>query len=233
MNQLQALYRLQQLESSIDTAKKRVDDIELALENDETVKRCKAEFATAESELRQAEAHVKDLELDITSLTNKAYESESLLYSGKINNPKELQEKQEEVASLTRRRTTREEELVEARQALKQAEAQYDTSSKSLKAAETERDKNNQDMFREHMKLRQNMSNWLQDRKAMLKNVDQDKHKIYKRIKSAKHGLAVARLNGESCEVCRVEQYQNIIYQVRQHNQIVYCHNCGRILVEM
>lgn len=232
MNQLQALYRLQQLESSIDAAKKRTDDITLALENDETVKRCKAEFAMSEAELHQTQAHVKDLELDISGLTNKAYESESLLYSGKITNPKELQEKQEEIASLTRRKASREAELVEAQHALKAAERLHTQNTATLHEAEQERDANSQELLKEQQKLRKDMGNWLQDRKTTLKSVDESHHKIYKKIKAAKNGVAVARLNEESCEICRVEQYQNIIYQVRQHTQIVYCHHCGRILVE-
>jgi predicted nucleic acid-binding Zn-ribbon protein len=88
-------------------------------------------------------------------------------------------------------------------------------------------------MLKEHQSLRRDMSGWLQDRKVILKQIDADKYKVYKKIKAQKNGLAVARLNGESCEVCRVEQYLTIISQVRQHNQLVFCHNCGRILVDI
>lgn len=233
MNQLHALYRLQQLESAIDAAKKRADEIEAALENDETVRRCKAEFETSETELRQKEGLVQDLELDIASLVTRVTDNEQLLYSGKITNPKELQERQEEIASLGRRRTTRESELVEARLAVKEAQTQYAGTKAALETAQKAREQNNQDMLKEHQSLRRDMSGWLQDRKVILKQIDADKYKIYKKIKAQKNGLAVARLNGESCEVCRVEQYLSIISQVRQHNQLVFCHNCGRILVDI
>ncbi len=233
MNQLHALYRLQQLESSIDAAKKRADEIEVALENDETVQRFKTEFETCETQLRQAEGRVKDLELDVASLISRTTNNEQLLYSGKIGNPKELQERQEEITSLGRRRATRESELLDARLTLKETQKRYTEAKTALEAARKTHEQNSQEMLREQKKLRRDMSGWLQDRKGVLEHIDPDKYKVYKKIKVQKNGLAVARLNGESCEVCRVEQYLNIISQVRQHNQLVFCHNCGRILVDM
>src|SRR5574337_1177363 len=103
MNQLQALYQLQVFESSLDTAKARVEEIETALKSDAEVLRCRHEYEACQERVRHTQAAVTDLELEIAALEAKHQEGEKLLYSGAIKNPKELQDLENEVSSLKRR----------------------------------------------------------------------------------------------------------------------------------
>jgi predicted nucleic acid-binding Zn-ribbon protein len=233
MNQLQALYHIQQLELQIDEAKNRVDAITDALENDEVLQEKRAALQSSEAMLHQAQGRVTDLELDIQGIETRIQEGDELLYSGKIKNPKELQERQDEIESLKRRRATRQDELVHAREALKAAATDQEQAAADYQTTREERELEHEDLVVEQKKLKEKMTTWLRDRKKSLKEVDDTNHKIYKKLKSQKNGIAIARLDDSTCTVCRVEQYQNIVYQVRQGDGFINCHNCGRILVEI
>jgi len=233
MNQPQALYRLQLLETSLDDAKARLEEIDATLHNNEAIREAKKTLTARASDHQHANATVTDLELEIESLTNKQTEVNELLYSGKLTNPKELQERQDEMESLKRRQVKLENELVAARESLKQFEIAHDEAKAKFSEVETEQHSQHDHLLEEQQDLKLQMKNWLTERKAVLEDVDPKYHKMYKRIKQQKQGKAVVRLDDIMCSACHGEQNLTVIHQVRQSNDIVHCTNCGRILVEV
>ena len=233
MNQPQALYRLQMLETSLDDAKARLDEIDATLHNNEAIREAKKTLKAKASDHQLANATVNDLELEIESLTTKQHEVNELLYGGKLTNPKELQERQDELESLKRRQIKLDSELVAARESLKQFEIAHEEAKVSLSEVESEQHDQHQDLVEEQKDLKVQMKDWLKERKVVLKEVEPGYHKLYKRIKPQKQGMAVVRLDDNMCSACRVEQNLTIIHQVRQSHEIVHCSNCGRILVEV
>ena len=106
------LYSVQSLELAIDKSRQRLEEIEQALANDEKVAACRATLDASDKAHTQARTHIKDLELEIASLAEKIQEVDKLLYSGRILNPKELQDRQNELESLKRRQKTLEDQLL-------------------------------------------------------------------------------------------------------------------------
>jgi hypothetical protein len=233
MNQPQALYRLQLLESSLDDAKARLDEIDATLHNNEAIRDAQKTLKARASDHQRAHATVTDLELEIETLNNKQTEVNEMLYSGKLTNPKELQERQDELESLKRRQIKLESELVAARESLKQFEIAHDEAKENFTEVEAEQHNQQQGLIEEQQGLKVQMKDWLKERKVVLKEVEPGYHKIYKRIKPQKQGMAVVRLDDNMCSACRAEQNLTIIHQVRQTHEIVHCSNCGRILVEV
>lgn len=233
MNQAQALYRLQSLEHALDEATQRLNEIEAALQNDEILQQARAALKARSDEQHSAEVNVTTLDLELNSLITKMSEGEELLYSGKINNPKELSERQAEYDSLKRRQAKLEEDLSAARQQLEVARAAVSAAQRELEQIEQEQAQAHQDLLKERSTLQPQMKGWLRDRKLLLEQIDPVNHKIYKRLKAQKNGIAVARLDNETCSVCRVEQTELIVRQVRQAKELVYCHDCARILVAL
>ncbi len=96
------LYRLQQIDSQLDALRLRQGEIEVALQDDTRIRQilqkvedCKTEWAAAKKALHLAEDETQKQRIKI-ELT------ESALYGGKVRNPKELQDLQNESASLKR-----------------------------------------------------------------------------------------------------------------------------------
>jgi hypothetical protein len=233
MNQPQALLRLQTLETSLDDAKQRLDEIESALQNNELVQAAEATLESRTRDLQRMEGMVQDFELELAGLIEKLDTNESLLYSGKISSHREIQDRKNEVESLKRRRTKLESELASARESLREYRMVYEEAQVAYEQAKAASATQNQDLIAEREDLKRRMGKWLQDRKVTLEDVDPVAHKLYKHVKKQKHGTAVARLEEDACSVCRVEQNQTIVRQVRLGKEIVQCQNCGRILVEI
>lgn len=233
MKHLQALYQLQMLEASLDKSKLRIDEITAQIEDDEAVRAAKDTYDAREKDYHQAEAALTDLELEIESLKKKIADNNQLLYSGKITNPKELQDRENELESLDRRQTRLESDRMEAIEKRQVTEQAYDDADQALKATQANAQSQNADLEKEKDKLQRQIRKWLKERKQLLPSIPDDMLKTYRQLKPKKRGVAVARLDGDACSVCRVAQNHMIVQQVKQNSGIVLCNNCSRILVEI
>jgi predicted nucleic acid-binding Zn-ribbon protein len=233
MNQAQALYRLQTLETQIDTAQKRLLEIESLLQNPRRLAQAKIAYEAQHSQSQKAEGALRDLELESAALAQKITENEALLYSGQIKNPRELQERQKEISSLKARQEKLQADIQQASEALRQEKAHLATCELELVTAQDEALAQEASLKAEDQEQRRHMAKWLKERKAALPEVEEANQKMYKKLKAQKGGLAVVRLDGETCSFCQVEQYQNMIQQIRQGKGLIHCHSCDRILVSL
>jgi uncharacterized protein len=66
-----------------------------------------------------------------------------------------------------------------------------------------------------------------------LKDVEARTLNIYKRLRKGKNGLAVSTVNPvkHSCQGCHKRLPPQKVQEVRKNNEIIFCENCGRILV--
>lgn len=233
MYQAQALYQLQTLETQLDTAKARITEIAAQLKDDERVKAAHSELKTRHRAFQQAEGRANDLELELAALTEKITENDELLYSGKITNPRELQERQQELESLRNRQRKLEADLADAQQNLSITHSNRQEADEMLKLLQAEVASQNQDLVHEEERLRARMTEWLDQRKQALQLLEEKNQKLYKRLKSQKNGVAVIRLRGDICSFCQIEQTQTTLYQIRHAKELVYCESCGRLLVDI
>jgi hypothetical protein len=226
------LYALQQFELAIDRARARLDEIEQALAKDETVTACQTRYDSCVMALSQAQAQVKDLELENAGLSEKITEVDTLLYSGKLKNPKELTERQNELDSLQRRKAGLEERLLIARQELEQARADLKTAEVNLQTAIQERDQRHIDLIAESDKLNKRIKKNLKERKQKLAEISEADYTLYRNLRKRHKGQAVAVLVDDMiCSVCRVGQTTTSVDEIKDNHTLIYCGNCGRILV--
>ena len=225
------LYTLQKFELAVDKARGRIEEIDRALENDEVVAARKSELEALQNELNQAKATVKDLELEIQSLNNKIEETNELLYSGKIKNSRELTDRQNELESLKRRHKKLESNMLEAMTTAEQLKKDVAEAEKALETAREAQRQKNADLIEEREKLGTQIKQNLRRRKDTLKDIPKDDYKHYRLLRKKKRGVAVARLRGTTCGLCGVGQTTTAVQDIKRNDEIVYCSNCGRILV--
>ena len=112
MSDVLALYRIQQLELEIIDQTKRIKAIDLQLEDNAGLHEAEAAFEAAKAAFDEALKRANDMSLEIATLIDKKQNSETRLYSGEITNPKEMQDLQMEIESLTRRNEVLDDELL-------------------------------------------------------------------------------------------------------------------------
>jgi len=104
MSQIHLLYRLQIIDSEMKEKKERLRDVLRAQQQNEPLLVARKRAAETEAALRSLRTQQKDLELELGGVNTKAQRTENRLYSGKVSNPKELEDLQHEIEALGRRR---------------------------------------------------------------------------------------------------------------------------------
>jgi uncharacterized protein len=231
MTQVEALYRLQEIELGILRSQKRLGEIAAALEDSQSVTAARNRLTATQQTLTPLRTKMRDLELEIQSNLQKTRTTEQQLYSGHVKNPKELQDMQQEIESLKKWHGELENRLLESMVAVEDAEAVQHDAQSSLDSVTAAWESEHQDLLNEKARLEKQVATLQERRKDALKPITPDSLKVYMGLKPKKNNQPIAMMNGRSCTVCGVEQTSALEQEVRQGQKLIACPSCGRILV--
>ena len=115
MSVLRQLYQLQLVDSEHDDKSRQLAMVNEGLGESEEVRRAAVAVAETEASLTDLRAQMRALELEVGGVNAKLKQNQDRLYSGRVRNPKELSNLQEEAAALRRRRSELEDRELELR----------------------------------------------------------------------------------------------------------------------
>lgn len=231
MTQAEALYRLQEVDLTLTQTQKRLAEIEAALADRGVVTAAEAAVKTAQAELKPLQTKSRNLELEIQSNTTKIKQADDALYGGRVRNPKELQDLQNEIQSLKKRNAELEDSLLETMLEMETSEGMLKQRQDALLLAQTEWEKEHVHLLEEQARLKQGLPELSNRRQGALQEVQPESLKLYQQLKPRKNQQPVALLVNQSCSFCRVEQDLAIIKEARAGQKLTTCLSCGRILV--
>jgi predicted nucleic acid-binding Zn-ribbon protein len=230
MSQLQDLYRLQTIDTETEEATQRIQAIEAGLGESAGLLAARQKVAGLEVELTRWRTTQKDLELETRELTDKIGQDERRLYSGRVNNPKELAGLQESVAALKRRRSAVEDKQLEAMLMVDETQGELAAQQENLiGTAETWR-KEQEKLTGELSGLRARLGKLRSERSELARLISANDLALYEELRRRKGGRAVVLLKGGSCQGCGVSIPTSQVQQVRSNQRLVLCSSCGRIL---
>jgi hypothetical protein len=224
------LYRLQTLDLAIAQRRARIDEINTLLSSDERVIRAQHTLDEAEKALKPHQTRARDLDLEIKSIAQKIKLTDENLYSGNVKNPKEMTEMQEEIASLQRRQSQLEDELLETMMQTDEGQAKVNQALDALAQAKGTQASTQADLLAEKERLEMEVAGFEAQRAQGAATIEAASLKVYEALRPRKGGRAVALLKNDSCGMCNIEQTSTIAQQVWQGKTLVYCASCGRIL---
>jgi hypothetical protein len=224
------LYRLQKIDTQIDRIEKRLKEIDQALSDDRRVRKAQLALKKAEEAAQKAASELRLIETKVGDQRLKRKTSQAALFSGKIKNPKELQDLQRESEALARYIATLEDEQLEAMIASETAEENLDTAKKSFAQAKGTAAEDNAALLGEKTGLEEELSKAQREKDAVLQGVSAANLKLYQNLRKSKRGTAVASITEGGCSICGHSLPPADIQAVRSGSEIVYCPSCGRIL---
>jgi len=233
MNRGEALHRLQTLDLELETGQRRSAAIQASLVESEALLLARQAVAEAEKEHRKWTTHVRDLELEIESLSAKIDSSERRLYGGRVSNPKELNDLQGEIASLKRRCKTLEDELLEAMVHGEAAEAALEAGRSRLVDAETHWQADQSTLMAESKDLEQCLSQVRVEREQLRQRIVPQDLATYDRLRARFGAVTISTLRDGVCSFCAVAPSSTKLKSIRSGNELLPCGNCGRILVAL
>jgi predicted nucleic acid-binding Zn-ribbon protein len=230
MTRVSSLFRLQSLDSQIDSHQSRLAEIDADLKRHPELDLARAEEEAARALLESARQTLHHAEEETRRQQNRIAETDKTLYGGAVRNPKELQDLQEEAASLRRYQAVLEERQL---QNMMQSEA----AEKTVAEAEQQREELERRRSSEEAGLHAEQKTHLgalatldMQREAMVPAIPAEDLEKYSTVRRAKRGLAVVRMDGGSCAGCGVAPSTSRVDSARSGQDIIQCSNCGRIL---
>jgi uncharacterized protein len=224
------LHRLQQVDRQIDHARLQLDNIRQTLENDAELRESHKLLETAQVDHHHAHHVQKNAEADVEAQKIKIEQAEASLYGGKVQNPKELQDLQKDIASLKKHLATLEERELETM--IKAESAEND-----LQSAKTKLELIQARLGSEQKKLIEDQSKWMvkleqlaEEREATLAPIESSMIQIYEGLRRQKHGVAVAEVSDNACTSCGATITASLQQNARSQKQLAQCPSCGRIL---
>ena len=224
------LYRLQQVDSQIDQIQARLQTIQRTLENDETLRAANEHFNVTADKHKVAERALKLSEAEVEKQRVKIEQTEASLYGGKVQNPKELQDLQKDVASLKRHLETLEERELEAMIAAETAEKELQTAKTDLERVQSNLKEQHKDLTQESETLRKNLERLHSERRAVVTDIAGQALSVYEQLRKQKRGLAITTIDDNSCEACGTTLTASQQQTARSTSQLFHCPTCGRIL---
>jgi predicted nucleic acid-binding Zn-ribbon protein len=232
MSQVQQLYRLQQYDTEITQKKRRLSEVLHLQRESEELLAARSRFALASEAVAKCTAAQTDLNLELGSVNEKARRSENRLYSGQVTNPKELEDLQNEVNALGRRRSVLEDEVLDAMIMLEDAQDELNSAQDHLGEIEEAWEQSQTALKTEQNELAIALHRLLAEREEQKNRIDAAALKQYEAIRKRANGLAVVPFVNNACTGCHVTVSANKALQV-QRGERVTCTGCGRILIRL
>jgi predicted nucleic acid-binding Zn-ribbon protein len=230
MSQTFKLYRLQQIDSHLDRIRARLRQIEAALSEDQAIQEAQKNLDQTTRQLEAQRKSLRQAEEQVRMQRLKIEQTEATLYSGKVHNPKELQDLQKETAALKRYRGTLEDNQLEVMIAVEEAEARQMESKQALEQVQAQFQKKSGELTQEQATLKADLGHLETEREAAARSIEAADLALYNQLRQQRRGIAVAKVSDNACSACGSTLNASLLHAARSPSQIVRCDACGRIL---
>ena len=230
MSRASDLYRLQEIDLESDRLNGRLEEIARTLEDSSELEALKAEMAKRQSSMEAAQSGARKAQHEVEDQRLKIEKTDSALYGGSVQNPKELEDLQMESESLKRHLETLEDRYLEAMLTQDEAVDQFDQMQAEVDTFESALLEQHGDLSTERARIQEQLPDLVAQREAVVPAIPEDDLRSYERLRSKNRGVAVASLNGQSCSVCGLTLSASDQQAVRTSDDPVHCDQCGRIL---
>ena len=230
MSQTFKLYRLQQIDREMDRGRARLEEIEIQLADDSQIRLSEKRVEDARVEREQAAKELRKAEQAVQDQRIKIERSEAALYGGKVANPKELQDLQQEGESLKKYLSTLEDGQLEAMLELDDKESTYQELTNAHSDITAQIEHLHEALVEEKTALLQDLSRQENERKAAASNIPSGEMRIYENLRVQKNGIAVAGVIEKTCAACGSTLSAAVYSSAQMPNKITRCSTCGRIL---
>jgi len=230
MSRSSNLYALQKTDSQIDQHKKRLREIAVILADRSAIEKAEAQSQQTQSKLDEGQKALRSDETKVKDQRLKIEQNEATLYSGKIRNPKELKDLQDEVAALKRYLEVLEERQLEAMLHVDDVRSSHEEAHGNLKAIENKTEQLHRDLLTEKTEIEGSLTNLGSQRQSCLSAIIAEDLQIYEQLRQQRAGIAVAKVNDRACSACGATLNAAHYQTARSPSQITNCQTCGRIL---
>lgn len=224
------LYRLQQIDRQLDWMHTRLLEIEAALQDDATLRQASEAAQQSDNNHEAARKALHRAEDDVRQQRLKIEQNEASLYGGKIRNPKELKDLENEVASLKRYLSVLEDRQLDAMLLEEDHAASSKLAHTEMEKARANFEIRSADLMREKENTLRDQERLDEERRAAIGSILPEDMAQYVQLRKTRRGVAVAMVVDRACSACGSTLNAALLNAVHSPNQITICDTCGRVL---
>jgi predicted nucleic acid-binding Zn-ribbon protein len=181
-------------------------------------------------DLRRSQTRLED---EVAALNDKIAQVDKTMYSGTVTSPRELQAMQEEIDSLKRRTSTLEDEVIDIMELTEPVDAELEALAGQRSAIDGEAMALTASIAEEETAIDAELAAESAKRDGAAEGIPERLLGEYDTLRSRLKGIAVARLVSGHCNGCHLALSAVEVDRIRHEppDAVVYCEECGRILV--
>ncbi|MCJ7694250.1 MAG: hypothetical protein MUO40_02390 [Anaerolineaceae bacterium] len=230
MNLALSLFRLQKLDTQISRIKTRLLEIDLILTDDRTIQEAKSTFEQTQINLKASQKALRNIEDQVNSQKIKLNLTQNTLFGGKVNNPKELQDLEQESNALKRYISKLEDDQLNCMILLEDSQRETQAAEKYLNQSIGNKASENAGLAGEKIQLESELPGIFSQREAIQAGITTDIQELYDNLLISKNGLAVVEVIDTSCGACGANLTPADLQSARSPSSLLKCQNCGRLL---
>ena len=224
------LFRLQQIDRQMDRVLLKIENIRKILEDDAGLRAAMERLQATQLKHDEARQVLNSAETDAASQNVKIAQAESSLYGGQVHNPKELQDLQNDVASLKRYLNTLEDRELETMVVVEDTENDLEAAKSALEQLKSRLTEEHKSLIASRDDLTRELQVLEVERGAASNAIAADHRGKYEQLRKVKNGLAVAEVLDGSCSACGSTLTPSVQQSARSLALLVHCPTCNRIL---
>lgn len=203
------------------------------LDANDQAKQVLARTEPVEAERKELSRNQKRLEDEVAGLEAKTAQENDKLYGGAVTAMKELQALQDEIAGLGKRQGLVEDQILELMEKAEPLDEQLSVLATESSDAQQKIADITQQLAKREQEVDVELEQERQARQAAVEPISDELMAEYEQLRIGRQGVAIARLSNRACQGCFLELSAVEVDRMKREadNVLVYCDECGRILV--
>lgn len=226
---LQHLIHLQEIDSAIERAKRRIADIPAA---QQALESRSLERAAAVQAVRDRIAATtttrRDIEKEVAAVQTRLSKYKDQLMAVKTN--KEYQAMQTEIATAEGLVRSQEDRLLDLMETSEQETADLASAEAAMKSEQAAIVAEQKALDAEKVTQEAELQRLTAERGALVPQISAESLEIFARVAHGRRGVAVAEARDGVCVECHVRLRPQVFNEVRRNDAIIQCDSCTRIL---
>ena len=225
------LYELQGVDLELDRDKRRLQEIAAALGDDGPLVALRDRIIGLEGQVANVGSQQAELDQEIAALNGRITQAEQKMYSGTVQNPRELADLQADIAQHARQRSEQEDHLLVVLDQLDGLQRELESVTTELRQTEAQWQTDQEALAQEQVRLDAEVSELSPQRDGLAHRVPPTDLATYDKVRRSHNGRAVARVERGMCESCRVGLPMRQLQEIRTAAVLSRCTTCGLILL--
>ena len=201
-----------------------------SLENDAELRAALNCVETCQTDHFHAHHELNNTSAEAEAQKTKIEQAEASLYGGRVQNPKELQDLQKDIASLKKHLTTLEERELDSMIKAESSEGKLQGAKLELEKIQSRLSYEHKNLIADQTRLTIELERFAEEREAALGPIELNLLQTYETLRQQKRGVAVAEIIDDACASCGTTLNAALRQNARSPKQLINCPSCGRIL---